>query len=64
VQWNSLPASLATWEEAKDLHQWFPKCPAWDQAGFRGGRNVRIKAKKTAKSEGNPTTGVEAVPSG
>jgi len=34
VQWNSLPASLATWEEAKDLHQRFPKCPAWDQAGF------------------------------
>jgi len=57
VQWDSIPDSLTTWEEAEDLHRRFPKCPAWGQAGFRGGGNVRVKGTKKHKKTGcSPTT--------
>jgi len=60
VQWESLPESLSTWEEAEDLHRRFPKCPAWGQAGFRGGGNVRARGKKGKKTECFPTTEAKA----
>ena len=37
VQWSGTPASLATWENAADLHRQFPRAPAWGQAGSVGG---------------------------
>ncbi|KAK8461936.1 hypothetical protein SEVIR_1G118001v4 [Setaria viridis] len=40
VQWDCLPAALATWEEITDLHRPFPDAPAWGQAGFCGGGSV------------------------
>jgi hypothetical protein len=49
VQWDAVPASLTTWEEAEDLRRRFPRCPAWGQAGFRGGGNVRNKGMKAVK---------------
>jgi hypothetical protein len=67
VQWDALPESLATWEEAEDLHRRFPKCPAWGQAGFRGGGNVTTKArrlKKKTMTEPFPTSGENSVMSG
>jgi hypothetical protein len=57
VQWDALPASMATWEEAEDLKRRFPRCPAWGQAGFRGGGNVRSKGKAKRKSEPRLTIG-------
>uniref|UniRef100_A0A0A9HE32 Tf2-1-like SH3-like domain-containing protein n=1 Tax=Arundo donax TaxID=35708 RepID=A0A0A9HE32_ARUDO len=41
VQWSSLPASLATWEDEDALHQKFPAAPAWGQAGTQDGGIVR-----------------------
>ena len=48
VQWNSLPASLTTWEEVEDMKRRFPTCPAWGQAVSQGGRNVRKKGHRAA----------------
>jgi hypothetical protein len=40
VQWTSLPASLATWEDEPQLRARFPRAPAWGQAGVEEGGNV------------------------
>lgn len=40
VQWSSLPASLATWEDEAQLRSRFPSAPAWGQAGTEEGANV------------------------
>jgi hypothetical protein len=40
VKWSSLPASLATWEDAEALRRQFPAAPAWGQAVSYGGGNV------------------------
>lgn len=55
-QWDSLPESLTTWVEAEDLHRRFPEVPAWGQAGFQPGRNVRIKYKARRNTVSGPTT--------
>jgi hypothetical protein len=64
VQWDALPASMTTWEEAEDLYRRFPRCPAWGQAGFRERGNVRTKKKKGKKTEHFPTIENEASVSG
>jgi hypothetical protein len=45
-----LPSSLTTWEEAIDLRRRYPTSPAWGQAGFQGGGNVRIVGKRRGKA--------------
>ncbi|CAD6253096.1 unnamed protein product [Miscanthus lutarioriparius] len=58
VRWSSLPSSLTTWEEVTDLRRRYPTSPAWGQAGFRGGGNVRIAGKRRGKATvGYSTTG-------
>jgi hypothetical protein len=34
VQWSSMPASLATWEDLEALRQKFPGAPDWGQSDF------------------------------
>ena len=46
VHWGSLPPSMTTWEEEIDLRRHYPNCPAWGQAGFRGGGNVSNRGKR------------------
>jgi hypothetical protein len=41
IQWSSWPPSMATWELEEQLKLQFPTAPAWGQAGFKVGRNVR-----------------------
>ena len=45
VQWMSLPADMATWEEVYDLRRRFPKAPAWGQAGYEGEGIIRKRAR-------------------
>lgn len=61
---------MTTWEEAEDLHHRFPTHPAWGQAGFQGGGNVRTYwwARRQTKAQrrrlapnGNLTIGEEDV---
>lgn len=40
IQWSSLPASLATWEDEAQLRARFPHAAAWGQAAFGGEGNV------------------------
>ena len=49
VQWSGQPESLATWEDADELRQRFPRSPAWGQAGAQGRGNV-----SDATEEGAP----------
>jgi len=48
VQWSSLPADMATWEEVFDLRRRYPEAPAWGQAGFQGEGIVRRRARSTS----------------
>jgi len=47
VQWSGQPESLATWEDADELKQRFPRSPAWGQVGFQGEGNVNTHASTT-----------------
>lgn len=40
VQWGTLPAALATWEDFDVVHTRFPSAVAWGQAPTQGGANV------------------------
>ncbi|CAD6337171.1 unnamed protein product [Miscanthus lutarioriparius] len=62
---------MTTWEETEDLHRRFPTHPAWGQAGFQGGGNVRTyrRARRQTKAQrrrlapdGNPTAASRAIP--
>jgi hypothetical protein len=57
VQWTSLSASLATWEDEPQLRARFPRAPAWGQAGIEEGGNVTTQAETTAT--GAATTSAE-----
>jgi hypothetical protein len=49
VQWSSLPASLATWEDELQLKAHFPHAPAWGQAGVEGEGNVTTVTNRRAR---------------
>jgi hypothetical protein len=67
VQWASLPASLATWEDENQLRARFAKAPAWGQAGDEDGDNVTTapatqRASSTTSDKEEPTTEAELEP--
>jgi hypothetical protein len=37
IQWSDQPNTLATWEGLEELHQGFPRAPAWRQVVFQRG---------------------------
>lgn len=57
IQREGLPPSLLTWEEVSDLRRRYPTSPAWGQAGFEEGANVRTLSKQQHKSDARPTIG-------
>jgi hypothetical protein len=62
IQWSKWPPSMATWELEDELKQQFPAAPAWGQAGFQGGRNVKMKhlgAKENKRPEAIGTSDEE-----
>ena len=48
IHWSGQPESLATWEDLEELHQRFPRAPAWGQAGFQGRGSVSCTPGDTA----------------
>ena len=48
IQWSDQPDSLATWEDLEELHQRFPRAPAWGQAGFQGRGSVSRPSPATS----------------
>lgn len=40
VKWSLMPPSLATWENYEQLHQQFPRAPAWGHAESKEGGNM------------------------
>ena len=62
VRCSGCSPTLLTWEEVHDLRRKSPDSPAWGQAGFQAGRNVRIRKGNTAQvAIGRPATGGEAL---
>jgi hypothetical protein len=59
VQWEGLPSSLSTWEEISDLRRRYPASPAWGQADFQEGDNVRNLM--SPRNEGCLTTAIDEV---
>jgi len=51
IRWSELSSSMSTWEEIIDVQRQFPDAPAWGQADFRGGSNVRAHHQPPTKSE-------------
>jgi hypothetical protein len=49
VRWSGHSSTLTTWEEVTDLHRWFSMSPAWGQAEFQVGGNVRVQKRKAKK---------------
>jgi hypothetical protein len=52
IQWSCWPPSMATWELEDELKLQFPAAPAWGQAGFQGGKNVRKMKPSTLRQGG------------
>lgn len=50
IQWSSMSASLATWEDEAQLKARFPSSPAWGQAGAEGEDNVTPVTSKRTKA--------------
>jgi hypothetical protein len=49
VKWSMMPATLATWEPYEQLHQQFPRAPAWGHAGSKERGNVSAEANQTSE---------------
>lgn len=64
IQWSDQAETLATWEDLDELHQRFPRAPAWGQAVFQEKGNVTtstspkpMKEMTTSAGEGADDTG-------
>lgn len=51
MQWSTGDAASATWEDKEELYSRFPAAPAWGQAGFQGGGDVRVPSTTTSHDQ-------------